>query len=377
MNTTLTKLKTPAYVVDEQVIESNLKTINRVQQATGCKILLATKAYSCFETYPLISKYLDGTTNSSLYEARLSAETFGKETHVYSPAYKPSEYQELCQYATTVTFNSLAQLETYQPNTPTHIELGLRVNPEHNEVPNNMYSPCMPGSRFGVLTEYLTQEAVNEVAGFHIHALCQNNESSLERLMEATAKKCGHYLAQPGIKWVNFGGGHMIPSPKYNVDKLCNIITRFQNEFNVDVVLEPGEAVVLNAGILVATGLDIVHNSMNIAILDTSATAHMPDVLEMPYRPDIENSYEPNEKQYTYRLGGNTCLSGDIIGEYSFESPLSIGDTIVFKDMAQYTMVKNTHFNGIVLPQICVKNCSGVLKVVSQLGYEAFKNRLS
>ena len=269
-------------------------------------------------------------------------------------------------------------MKHFQDNNETkNIQISLRLNPEHNEVKNKMYSPCSPGSRFGVLYDDLVKEELSGISGFHIHALCQNNEDSLQRLMKATEKKFAEYLLKPEIKWINFGGGHMISHSDYNIKMLCELIQTFQEKYAVQVILEPGESVVLNAGSLVATVLDIVHNKMDIAILDTSATAHMPDVLEMPYTPDCEGAFAANEKPYTYRLGGNTCLSGDIIGEYSFERPLKRGDQLVFKDMAQYTMVKNTTFNGLKLPSIILKKESGQYKIVKAFHFEDFKNRLS
>ncbi len=369
-------IKTPAYVIDENKIKANLLKLNNVKQQTGCKILLATKAYSCYNTYPLMSRYLDGTTNSSTNEARLSFEEFGKEVHLYSPAFKLSDINDINQTVNSIIFNSNNQFQMFKEELHETIEIGLRLNPEHIEVENPMYSPCAPGSRFGILRQDLEHIHLDRVSGFHIHALCQNNEDSLGRLITSTEEKFESYLKLEQIKWVNFGGGHMVSRPGYDMNILCDHINRFQEKYNVQVILEPGEAVVFDAGYLVAEVIDIVHNKMNIAILDASATAHMPDVLEMPYRPDIIDAAVFEEKKYSYRLGGNTCLSGDIIGEYSFDAPLKIGQKIVFTDMAQYTMVKNTLFNGIELPRIYIFSESKVLNCNKEFGFEIFKTRL-
>ena len=376
MNINFDTIKTPAYVIDEIRLLQNLKQLVSVKQRTGCKILLATKAYSCYQTYPLISQFLDGTTNSSLNEARLSAEEFNKETHIYSPAYKEDDFQEIIKYVSTIIFNSVNQFQCYLNHIPSGIDCGLRLNPEHIEVENPMYSPCSPGSRFGILSKDLMALDLNSVSGFHIHALCQNNEDSLARLMKSTEEKFASYLSLDHIQWVNFGGGHMISRSGYDIDNLCEHIIHFQNKYNVQVILEPGEAVVYKAGYLVAQVLDIVHNKMDIAILDTSATAHMPDVIEMPYRPEIIGSGDYEEFKYSYRIGGSTCLSGDIIGEYSFQEPLDIGQKVIFTDMAQYTMVKNTHFNGIELPRIYIQTINNGLCCNKEFGYEMFKSRL-
>ena len=377
MSTQLTKLESPRYVVSEEKIQHNLELFKYIKDRTNCKILLATKAYSCFSTYPLIATVLDGTANSSLHECRLSHETFGKQTHIYSPAYCESSFNEITSYANCIVFNSVSQLTKFSKNVPKKTDLGIRLNPEHVEVDNKLYSPCVPGSRFGVLAQDLTLTDCKNISGFHIHALCQNTDESLIRLMDATEQKFKEHLELAHIKWVNFGGGHLIPSKNYNKDRLINTINEFQKKYNVTVILEPGEAVVYNAGVLVAKVLDIVNNKLDIAILNTSATAHMPDVLEMPYSPDIVNGFDKNVKKYTYRLGGNTCLSGDIIGEYSFETPLQIGDELTFKDMAQYTMVKNTTFNGINLPSIYIQKKDKSLVKLKSFGYNDFKQRLS
>ena len=373
---TLFESHTPYYEIDEQIIAYNLKKLAYIKEKTSCKILLATKAYSCFDTYPLLSQTLDGTTNSSVNETRLSYETFGKETHVYSPAYSHQSIEELINYADHIIFNSIQQFQTFKQKLPSKIQYGLRLNPEHIEVVNNLYSPCVPGSRFGMLTENLLNQNIDGISGFHIHALCQNNGESLIRLMKATERKFKNWLDDKHIKWVNFGGGHMIPHEKYNPDQVCEAINSFQSTYNVQVILEPGEAVVYKAGKLVCNILDIIHNTIDIAICNTSATAHMPDILEMPYTPTITHAYKPNEQPYRYRIAGNTCLSGDIMGEYSFKKPLQIGDNLTFEDMAQYTIVKNTWFNGIDLPSIIIKRLNGKKECVKQYSYTDFVHQL-
>lgn len=370
------KLRTPAYIIDETILEKNLKLFEYIQAKTGCKVLLATKAFSCYSVYPLISSYLSGTTNSSYHEAKLSHDYFGKETHIYSPAYIPDDFEKICEVSTSIAFNSIAQYEKYRSKVPAGKEIGLRLNPEHVEVANKMYSPCQPGSRFGVLKSQLENVDISGIEAVLVHALCGNNEDSLERLILAVENKFADIISREHIKLVNFGGGHMISRPGYNVEKCCQMINDFQEKYNVQVILEPGESIVYQSGVLVATVLDVIHNAMDIAIVDCSASAHMPDVLEMPYTPALIGASAPNEKPYTYRIGGNTCLSGDIIGEYSFDQPLKIGDRLIFKDMAQYTMVKNTTFNGVNLPSIYIKRKSGEQQCVNWFGYDDFKSRL-
>ncbi len=376
MTTPLPNIPTPYYLIDEEKIEKNLQALAHVKQQTGCKILLATKAFACFNTYPLIAKYLDGTTNSSVNEAKLSKETFGKETHIYSPAYKQADVDQLTHLVDHIVFNSLNQLNRYQHQVPATTQIGIRLNPEHIEVSNPLYSPCVPGSRFGILAQDIELAQLTTINGVHIHALCQNNGDSLIRLIQATSNKFDQLLNYPNIKWVNFGGGHMIPSSNYNKTSICQAINDFQATYNVQVILEPGEAVVYQAGQLVCSVIDIVHNTLDIAILDTSATAHMPDVIEMPYRPHIKDSFKPNQKKYTYRLAGNTCLSGDVIGEYSFDQPLQPGQPLIFEDMAQYTIVKNTLFNGIQLPSIVIKQLNSNNYHITNFDYSVFKQRL-
>ncbi len=370
-------IPTPCYVCDEEALEANAKKLWMVQERTGCKIILALKAFSMYHTFPILQKYLAGTTASSLNEARLGYEEFGKEVHIYSPAYLESEIEDLIRYGDHIIFNSFSQWNKYRDRvkkSKKHLECGIRLNPEYSEVEFKLYDPCAKYSRFGITAANFKPELVEGVEGYHFHTLSGSQVPNLERTLRVMEEKFGKYFHD--VKWVNFGGGHHITKPNYDVDQLCRLIDAFQKKYGVQVIMEPGEAVAIQAGALVATVVDILHNEMDIAILDTSATAHMPDVLEMPYRPILLDSFEAGQKPYTYRLGGMTCLSGDVIGDYSFEEPLQVGQKMVFLDMAQYTMVKNTNFNGIPVPAIATLTKEKELKVIKQFDYEHFKGRL-
>lgn len=370
-------VSTPYFVVDERRLLHNLEILKQVAEESGCKILLAQKAFSMFSVYPLLRKYLCGTTASGLYEARLGKEEFGGETHVFSPAYRAEEFDELLQYVDDLVFNSPAQVRKYgicAKNAGKSI--GLRVNPEcSTQEGHAIYDPCAPGSRLGTTLEAFEEELVPLLDGIHMHTLCEQNSDDLEKTVEALEDKFGKWL--PQMKWLNLGGGHHITRADYDRERLVRIIRRLREKYQLEVYLEPGEAVVLNAGDLVASVLEIVHNNMEIAILDTSAACHMPDVLEMPYRPPVQKSGNPGEKQYTYRFAGPTCLAGDVIGDYSFEKPLTEGSRVVFEDMALYTMVKTNTFNGMALPSIVFRDQEGEEHLVRTFGYEDFKNRLS
>ncbi|RYL92321.1 carboxynorspermidine decarboxylase [Sporolactobacillus sp. THM7-4] len=368
----------PSYIVDERLLIRNLEILKSVQERTGCRILLAQKAYSMFSTYPLIGKYLSGVASSTLFEARLGYEEMGKEVHIYSPAYSEAEFDEILKYSDHIVFNSFAQWARFKDKVrkaPKKIECGIRVNPEYSEIDTDLYDPCAANSRLGVTLSAFQPEALDELDGIHFHTLCEQNSDTLERTLQVVDKKFGKYLHN--MKWINFGGGHHITRPDYDIEKLIRCIRFVQEKYNLDVYLEPGEAVALNAGYLVSTVLDIVENGMKIAILDTSPTCHMPDVLEMPYRPEIIGSGKPGEFSCTYRLGGPTCLAGDVIGDYSFQKPLEPGDRIVFCDMAIYTMVKNNTFNGVNLPSIVTYNDQDGLQVIRQFNYRDFRSRLS
>ncbi len=373
-------LETPCYVVDEGRLESNLKRLDEVQSRTGCKILLALKGFAMFSTFPLIRRYLRGAAASSLSEARLAAEEFQREVHVYAPAYRADEFPELIRCAHHIVFNSFAQWRAYKPaieRSGKPVRCGLRINPEHSEVKVALYDPCAKGSRLGVTLDQFQGQDLTGLSGLHFHTLCELNSDALERTLEAVEAKFGSYLA--AMKWVNFGGGHHITRADYDVDRLCRVIQGFRQRYpHLEVYLEPGEAIALNTGVLVASVLDIVHNALDIAILDTSAAAHMPDVLEMPYRPNIVGGGQPGEFAHTYRLGGLTCLAGDVIGDYSFPEPLVTGCKLVFLDMAHYTMVKNNTFNGVGLPSIALyQPATGQVRVVRKFGYEDYRTRLS
>ena len=371
-----TAVKTPYFLVDEERLVKNLELLKEIQKETGCRILLAQKAFSGFFAYPLMRRYLAGTTASGLCEARLGKEEFGGETHVFSPAYREDEFEELLSYADHFVFNSPAQLRRYAERAKqAGKSVGLRVNPEcSTQEGHEIYDPCAPGSRLGTVKEQFDEELLPLLDGLHFHTLCEQNSDDLETTAQAFEEKFGRYLRQ--MKWVNFGGGHHITREDYDVERLKRVIRHFREQYGVEVYLEPGEAVVLNAGFLVSSVLEIMKNGMDIAILDTSAACHMPDVLEMPYRPPVLSSGMPGEKEHTYRLAGPTCLAGDVIGDYSFDHPLAEGEQVVFGDMALYTMVKTNTFNGMILPSIVWRNRDGEEILIKEFGYEDFKGRL-
>jgi len=371
------ELPSPCFVVDYERIENNLKILNGVMQRTGAKIILAQKAFSMTTMYPLIGKYLNGTTASGLFEARLGYEEMGKENHVFAPAYREDEIDEIISICDHIIFNSFSQLEKFKDKAlRAGRKVGLRINPEcSTQVGHEIYDPCSPGSRFGVKREQMRADLLEGVSGLHFHTLCQQNSDDLQTTLNAVEEKFGEWL--PQMEWINFGGGHHITREDYDLATLEACIKKMQEKYNLEVYLEPGEAVALNAGYLITSVLDLHENGIEIAILDTSATCHMPDVLEMPYRPPLFDSGEPGEKSFTYRLGGQTCLTGDVIGDYSFDQPLKSGDRLVFGDMAIYSMVKTNTFNGMPLPAIAVKHPDGNYEVVREFGYNDFKVRLA
>ena len=367
---------TPAYVVDEAALTRNLEILEGVREAAGCKILLAQKAFSMFAIYPMIGWYLDGTTASGIFEARLGREEMGKETHVFSPSYTDADFGALVDLCDHVTFNSFSQWERFRDRAlKSGKSFGMRVNPEHSTQEHGIYDPCAAFSRLGVTRENFREEMLDGIEGLHFHTLCEQNADALAETLAAFEEKFGEFI--PRMKWVNFGGGHHITRPDYDITLLVNTVRRFRRKYGVEVYLEPGEAVALNAGFFVATVVDMVENGMDIAILDASAACHMPDVIEMPYRPPVQSGGKPGEKPHTYRLAGPTCLAGDVIGDYSFDQPLKPGDKVVFEDMAIYTMVKNNTFNGMPLPSIYLKGRDGEIRLVKKFGYEDFKGRLS
>lgn len=377
MNLDFTKVPTPSYVVDERLLIKNLEVLKKVQEEAGCRILLATKAFSMYETFPLIAKYLSGVTSSSLHEARLGYEEMGKEVHIYAAAYKEEEFSEIMHYCNHIVFNSFTQWHKYKDKVRSSskpISCGLRINPEYAEVETELYNPCAPKSRMGITLEHFQEGDLEGIEGLHFHAMCEQNSDTLERILQVVEEKFGMYLHQ--MKWINFGGGHHITRSDYDIEKLIKCIKHIKKTYDIEVYLEPGEAVALNTGYLVSSVLETLHNEIDIAILDTSAACHMPDVLEMPYRPQIIGGGLAEEKAYTYRLGSATCLSGDVIGDYSFDRPLKVGDRLVFCDMAHYTMVKNNTFNGINLPSIVLYSEEEGFKILKTFGYEDFKSRL-
>jgi len=372
-------IPTPCYVVNTGLIKRNLAILQTVQQRTGAKIILALKGFAMFSLFPLIREYLYGTTASSLNEARLGHEEFGGETHVYAVAYRDEEFAELLRLAHHITFNSFSQWRRFKAQAlaaQAPVRFGIRINPRYSEVDVDLYNPCRPGSRFGMTRDHFAGADLEGLSGLHFHTLCEQNADVLERTLTVVEQQFGDLFER--LEWLNMGGGHHISRPDYDVDRLCRTIERFRARLDLDIYLEPGEAIALNTGYLVTSVLDIFRSEVDVAILDTSATAHMPDVLEMPYRPDIAGAGQPGEQAHTYRLGGLTCLAGDVIGDYSFPAPLAVGQKLVFTDMAHYTMVKNTTFNGINLPAIAIYDPDrDDLNIVKTFGYEAYRSRLS
>ena len=370
------KLPSPAYVCEEELLENNLKLLKRVQDETGVKILLALKGFAMHSTFDLCKKYLKGCCASGLHEALLAKEEFGKEVHTYSPAFKDEEIDEIISISNHLVFNSFNQLKRYKDKAFKKVSLGVRLNPEYSSVEVDLYNPCAPNSRLGITKANFDESQLQYLEGYHFHALCEQNVDALEGALANFEKNFSLYFSQ--LKWVNFGGGHHITRADYDVEGLINLLKDFKARYpHLEVYMEPGEAIGWQTGYLVATVLDIVNNGMDLAILDTSAEAHMPDTLAMPYRAMIRNSAVAFEKKYTYRLGGNTCLAGDIIGDYSFDEPLKVGDRIILEDMIHYTMVKTTTFNGIKLPSIIIKNKDNSYKVIKNFCYNDYKSRLS
>lgn len=382
----ITEIPTPSYVIDEKKLKENLQILSRVEKEAGCKILLAQKAFSAFAEYKLIAKYLSGATASGLYEARLGAEEMGKENHIFSPAYKKDEIDEISRICDHIIFNSFSQLDKYAEIIKKAGKgIGLRINPECStqEGDHEIYDPCAPGSRLGVTRKNFDKGIKDYpglfdlVDGIHMHTLCEQNVDDLITTVAALEEKFGDILKSPKIKWLNLGGGHHISRKDYKVDELISLIKRLKDTYSVEVYLEPGEAVALNAGYLVTEVLDIVENDISILLLDASAACHMPDVLEMPYRPPLKDSGEKNEKPYSYRLSSCTCLAGDVIGDYSFDNKIKPGDRLYFEDMAIYSMVKNNTFNGMALPSIYAMDEEGECRLIKEFSYEDFKERLS
>ena len=377
-------LRTPYYLCEEELLENNLKILDRVQKESGAKIILALKGFAMFSTFDLVAKYLKGCTASGLYEAKLAREEFCRhnhkaEVHTYSPAFKEDEIEEIARISDHIVFNSPNQIKRFLwkvKEIHPDIEVSLRVNPELSSSPVDIYNPCGLYSRLGTTVENFDETLLKDLDGLNFHALCEQDADALEAVLESFDVKFGQYCKN--LKYVNFGGGHHITKDGYNIEKLICLIKAFKKKYpHLVIYLEPGEAVGWESGYLVSTVLDIFSNGMDIAILDTSAEAHMPDTLAMPYRAEVRGAGKAGEKKYTYRLGGNTCLAGDIMGDYSFDKPLKVGDKIIFEDQIHYTFVKNTTFNGIKLPSLVIKRKDGSIELVKEFGYEDYRNRLS
>lgn len=378
MKNILTTLPSPCWLLEEEKLQKNLELISNIKKQSGSKILLALKGYALWKSFPLINPYLNGCCASGLHEAKLAADTFGKEVHTYSPAFKEDEIDEIAKISHHLVFNSPAQFHKFSTQAKKinpKLSLGLRVNPEYSESPKEIYNPCGLYSRLGTTLENMDDTVLEHCDGLHFHALCEQDSDALENVLKNFEAKFGTYIAK--MKWINFGGGHHITREGYDMQKLIKLIKDFKKKYDVEVYLEPGEAIGWETGTLITTVLDIVHNGMDIAILDSSAEAHMPDTIIMPYRANVRDAGEAGEKAHTYRLAGNTCLAGDIMGDYSFDAPLNIGDKVIFEDQMHYTMVKATTFNGVKLPSIAIQRKDGTVEVVREFGYEDFKNRLS
>ncbi|MDO6568385.1 carboxynorspermidine decarboxylase [Alteromonas sp. 1_MG-2023] len=369
-----TDIPSPCYVLEEEKLIRNLELMKHVQDESGVRIILALKGFSMWSSFDIINPYLHGATASSVWEAKLAAE-MGKEVHAYSPAYKKADIEELATLVNHLSFNSLSQWQAHK-DALAGVSLGLRINPEHQEADTPLYDPAAPGSRLGLRVSELEGVDLSGIDGFHCHNLCECDSFATERTLKAIEASFGDYLGQ--LKWLNLGGGHLMTSEGYDVEHLIKTLSDFKQRYpHLDVILEPGSAVAWQTGPLIAEVVDVVNNDGDIAILDISATAHMPDVLEMPYRPTILNASLPGEKAYDYRLGGNSCLAGDVIDTYSFDAPLKAGDRVQFEDMMHYTMVKTSFFNGVEHPAIGILRKNGEFEIVRQFTYEDFKGRLS
>ena len=377
------QLPTPCYVIDEKKLKENLEILGDVREKAGCKILLAQKAFSCFYEYPLIGQYLDGTTASGLYEARLGKEEMGKENHVFAPAYKDADIKELGEICDHIIFNSFAQLRRHK-DAVSGKSLGLRINPEcSTQGEHAIYDPCAPGSRLGVTKEVFDCEIAAEpelfeaLDGLHFHTLCESSSYDLEKTLGEVEKRFGRFL--PHIKWLNMGGGHLMTRKGYDTEHLIGLLQAFKAKYpNLEIIMEPGSAFAWQTGFLLTTVVDIVENhGIKTAIIDASFTCHMPDCLEMPYKPVIRGAIEPEEGKPVYRIGGNSCLSGDYMGDWSFEQPLKVGDKLIFEDMIHYTVVKTTMFNGIPHPSLALWSKEDRLVMYKEFGYEDYKGRMN
>lgn len=376
------QIPSPCYVLEERKLLKNLQLLEYVQKASGAKIICALKGFAMFSTFPMVRQYLPGVTASSLNEALLGYHEFKGEIHAYAPAYRPDEMDGLLEICSHISFNSLSQWEFFREKANKYrhkVSFGLRINPEYSEVVVDMYNPCIRGSRLGVTAAKLGNKLPDGIEGLHFHTLCENSAEALERTLKAVEEKFGHLLHQ--AKWLNMGGGHWITGDGYNVELLIDLIRGIKKKYDVEVILEPGTAVGWRTGYLVSTVLDIVENDgVHSAMLDVSFSAHMPDCIEMPYKPKILSASTSDDEEiapFVYNMGGNTCLAGDFMPHYRFEKPLNVGDTIVFDDMIHYTMVKTTTFNGVNLPSIGIWTLEDTFRLVKKFGYEEYKSRLS
>jgi carboxynorspermidine decarboxylase len=375
LNFDINALPSPCYVVDTDLLRKNLLRLRQVMEASGCRILLAQKAFSLFDLYPLLAEFLSGAASSSLFEARLGKEHMGGEAHIFSPAYTEADFEQIASICDHIVFNSFAQLGRFKAGLLSHNRCGLRVNPQIStqDAGQRLYDPCAPGSRLGITKANFKARELAGVSGLHFHTLCEQNSDALSLTWAAVEKNFGVYLRD--MEWLNMGGGHHITRDGYDLELLLKCIAEVKAKYRLEVYLEPGEAVVLNSGFLVSTVVDVVENGASIAVLDASAACHMPDVLEAPYLPPLLGSAPAGQEQFTYRLAGPTCLAGDVIGDYSFKAPLRPGARLAFADMAHYSMVKNNTFNGVKLPAIALCQ-EGQVEVLKTFGYEDFKNRL-
>lgn len=374
----LNQIPSPCYVMEEKLLRNNLSLIRSVKDRAGVQIILAFKAFALWKAFPIVREYIPYSTASSKYEARLAYEEMGSPAHTYSPAYTAADFPDILRYSSHITFNSLSQFERFYPAARRHggISCGLRINPEYSEVETDLYNPCAPGSRMGVVSDLLGDTLPEGIEGLHFHTLCESTSYDLEKTLQAVEERFGRFL--PRIKWLNMGGGHLMTRQGYDVEHLIRLLQSFKAKYpNLEIILEPGSAFAWQTGFLLTTVVDIVENhGIQTAIIDASFTCHMPDCLEMPYKPAIRGAKEPEKEKPTYRIGGNSCLSGDYMGDWSFDRPLQIGDTLIFEDMIHYTLVKTTMFNGIPHPSLALWNCDDRLVMYRTFGYEDYKNRM-
>ena len=375
----ISKVPTPCYVMDEDLLRKNLEIIRNVADRTGTEIVLAFKAFSLWPAFPIVREYFTGATASSIHEARLAYEEMGAPAHTYSPAYTEKDFPAIMACSSHITFNSLSQFERFKPHLKKynkHISSGLRINPEYSEVSTDLYNPCSPGSRLGIPTANMPENLPEDIEGLHFHALCESSSHELEQVLEQVEKNFSNQLQQ--IQWLNLGGGHLMTRKGYDIEHLVNILNRFKNKWGLHLILEPGSAFAWETGVLVSEVVDVIENhGIQTAILNVSFTAHMPDCLEMPYKPIISGArHKPVQELPTYRMGGNSCLAGDFMGYWSFDEPLKPGDRIVFEDMIHYTLVKTTMFNGIPHPSIAFWNEDRGLKMIREFGYDDYKTRM-